>query len=102
MPGSPEVAAGFECCSDDRQTKILQYLKNNGERLDSEIAAEMGDSLEAICRCLSALSTKGDVIMCRTTRYSNGNTIEGMLCRASGFSPQASRGRKPNAQGKQG
>lgn len=102
MRGPTAVANGFEHCSDAHLTKILKYLKENGERLDSEIAVEMGETLENVCRCLSALSANGDVIMCRTTRYNDGSLVEGMLCRASGYSPQASRGRKPNAQVKKG
>jgi hypothetical protein len=41
------------------------------------------------------LSAKGDVIMCSTTRYTNGKPVQGMLCRASGYIPPASPGRKP-------
>lgn len=74
--------------------KILQYLKDHGERLDAEIAAETGISLETVCLHLSELAAKGEVIMCRTTRYIDGKTTEGMLCRISGFVPQASPGRK--------
>jgi hypothetical protein len=74
--------------------KILQYLKEHGERLDSEIAAEVGIPLETVCLHLAELAGKGEVIMCRTTRFIDGKTIEGMLCRISGFVPQASPGRK--------
>ncbi len=97
MPGPSDGETEFEHCSDIRQKSILQYLKDNGERLDSEIAAEMGDSLESICQCLSELSSRGDVIMCHTTRYNDGNVIEGTLCRASGYFRMATRGRKPGA-----
>lgn len=76
---------------------ILQYLKAHGERLDAEIAAETGLSLEKVCLRLSELSASGDVIMCRTTRFKDGKKIEGMLCRASGYVPQASPGRKSKA-----
>jgi hypothetical protein len=75
--------------------EILQYLKEHGERLDSEIAAGIGGSLESVCLCLSELTDRGDVIMCRTTRFAEGTQIEGMLCRASGYIPPASPGRKP-------
>jgi transcription initiation factor IIE alpha subunit len=78
-----------------RGLKILQYLKDHGERLDSDLAKETGCSLESICLCLSELSDRGDVVMCRTTRFTNGKKIEGMLYRASGYSPHASPGRKP-------
>ena len=73
---------------------ILQYLKENGERLDSELASETGVSLEDVCLRLAELSDRGDVIMCRTTRFTDGRKIEGMLCRVSGYFPPASPGRK--------
>lgn len=76
---------------------ILQYLKEHGERLDSEIASETGISLEKVCLGLAELSAKGDVIMCRSTRYTEGKKIEGMLCRVSGYVPHASPGRKPKS-----
>lgn len=75
--------------------EILKFLKANGERLDTEIATGMGVSLKNVRLLLSELSAKGEVIMCRTTRYTSGKPVEGMLCRASGFVPPASPGRKP-------
>ena len=77
--------------------EILQYLKDHGERLDSEIAAETGISLEEVCLSILELSAKGDVIMCRSTRYIDGKKIEGMLCRVAGYVPHASPGRKSKA-----
>jgi hypothetical protein len=77
--------------------EILQYLKDHGERLDSEIANETSMSLEYVCQHLSALAAKGEVIMCRTTRFKDDKKIEGMLCRAAGFIPPASPGRKPKS-----
>lgn len=77
--------------------EILQYLKDHGERLDSEIAAETGISLKNVSLYLAELAAKGEVIMCRTTRYMDGKKIEGMLCRVAGYIPPASPGRKPKA-----
>lgn len=74
---------------------ILQYLKEHGERLDSEIAMETGLSLEDVCLYLTKLAARGDVIMCRTTRYVDEERVEGMLYRVSGYVPMASPGRKP-------
>ena len=78
--------------------EILQYLKNNGERLDSEIAAAIGMSLATVRRGMSDLSAKGDVMMCRSIRFKEGKEIEGVLCRVSGYIPPASPGRKSKAQ----
>jgi hypothetical protein len=85
------------CKSPEQLGAILQYLKAHGERLDSEITAGIGSSLECVCIGLSELSDRGDVIMCRTTRFTEGRPVEGMLCRVSGYSPPAGPGRKPKA-----
>lgn len=75
--------------------EILKYLKAHGERLDAEIAADMGIPLEKVRSSLTELSGKGDVIMCRAIRFTEGRQVEGMLCRVSGYSPPMSPGRKP-------
>jgi hypothetical protein len=77
--------------------KILKYLKDHGEHLDAEIAKELGIPLANVSSQLSELASKGDVIMCHTTRFTNGKKVEGMLCRAAGYIPPASPGRKPKA-----
>ena len=77
--------------------EILQYLKNHGERLDSEIAAATGLSLANVRRGMSDLSAKGDVMMCRSIRFKDGKRIEGMSCRVSGYIPPAAPGRKAKA-----
>jgi DNA-binding Lrp family transcriptional regulator len=75
--------------------KIVDYLKKNGEKLDAEIAAGLGMSLEKTLLQLTELAAKGEVIMCRTTRYLDDKKVEGMLCRVAGYIPPASPGRKP-------
>lgn len=103
MPPRPwEEAIERERCSDDQQSEILRHLKDNGERLDIELAVEMGTQLETIRRCLSDLSARGDVIMCHAIRYNDGKEIEGTLCRASGYALPPSRGRRSGARDKQG
>ena len=76
---------------------ILQYLKEKGQLLDLEIAAGMGIPLPQVRTSLSALSARGEISSCRVTRFSDGNKIEGMLCRISGTTPPATPGRKPAA-----
>lgn len=76
---------------------ILQYLKLNGERLDSEIATATGISLAKVRLSVSELSAKGDVIVCRSIRYKEGKPIEAILCRVSGYIPPAAPGRKAKA-----
>lgn len=75
--------------------ELLQYLKQHGERLDAEIAEDLGISLEQLHARLSELSGQGEVILCRTTRFTEGRKVEGVLCRVSGYSPSMSPGRKP-------
>ncbi len=77
---------------------ILQYLKSNGERLDSEIAAATGTSLENVRKEVTSLSAKGEVILCRSIRYTDGKEVEAVLCRVAGYIPPPSPGRKPKAQ----
>jgi DNA-binding transcriptional regulator LsrR (DeoR family) len=75
--------------------EILQYLKLNGERLDSEIAAATGISLANVRRGVTDLSARGAVMMCRSIRFKDGKQIDAMLCRVSGYIPPAAPGRKP-------
>ncbi len=76
--------------------EILQYLtKHTGERLDSEIAKATGISLQSVRRHVTELSASGKVMTCRLTRFEDGKSIEGWLCRLSGYIPPAAPGRKP-------
>lgn len=77
--------------------EILQYLKLNGEQLDSQIAVGMGISLADVRRSLSELSAKSELITCHLIRFENGKRIDGTLYRASGYVPTPSPGRKSNA-----
>ena len=77
--------------------EIMQYLKKNGQRLDSEIAAATGMPLTKV-RCLLAdLSAQGEISKCSVVRFSEGKKIEGILCRVAGYIPPKSPGRKPAA-----
>jgi DNA-binding transcriptional ArsR family regulator len=75
--------------------EILQCLKKHGERLDSEIAKEMGMPLATVRQHVAGLAATGAVVTCNLTRFENGNRIEAWLCRVSGYYPPASPGRKP-------
>jgi hypothetical protein len=77
---------------------ILKYMKARGEQLDAEIAAATRIPLKDVGLYLSELSARGDVILCRSTRFIEGKKSEGMLCRIAGFIPVASPGRKPGAR----
>ena len=75
-------------------SEILQYLKAHGEKLDTEIAAATGLSIEAIRIQLIALDENHEVMVCQSTRYVKGKKIESMSGRISGFIPKAAPGRK--------
>jgi predicted ArsR family transcriptional regulator len=74
---------------------ILHCLKKYGERLDSEIAEEMGIPLATVRERLAGLAATGAVVTCNLTRFADGQRIEGWLCRVSGYIPPAAPGRKP-------
>jgi len=76
---------------------ILDYLKNTGEKLDSEIAAATGLSLANVRSSVQDLHARGAIMVCKSIRYQDGKEIDGILCRISGYIPQAAPGRKPKA-----
>jgi DNA-binding Lrp family transcriptional regulator len=77
--------------------KIMQYLKKNGQRLDSEIATATGLPLAKVRNLLTDLSAQGEISKCSVVRFNDGKKIEGMLCRVSGYIPPKAPGRKPGA-----
>lgn len=77
---------------------ILQYLKKNGQHLDSEIALATGIPLHKVRASLAALSQQGEISQCNVTRYDDGKPVEGILCRIAGSIPPSTPGRKPGAK----
>jgi DeoR/GlpR family transcriptional regulator of sugar metabolism len=79
--------------------EILDFLKKNGEKLDSEIAEAMGMTLVNTRNQLAELSAKGEIMVCHSTRFdAKGKKIEGIKCRLAGFIPPAAPGRKSKSQ----
>lgn len=76
---------------------ILQYLKDHGEQLDSEIASGTGISLANVRLRVSDLSARGEVITCRVIRFKDGKKSDGVLYRAAGYIPPPAPGRKAKA-----
>ena len=74
----------------------LECLKKHGERLDSEIAEEMGVPLAMVRQRLVRLAAAGEIITCTLTRFESGNPVEALLCRVTGYVPPKAPGRKPN------
>lgn len=77
--------------------EILQYLKKNGQRLDSEIAEAVGMPLSKVRGLLADLSAQGEISKCSFVGFNQGKKTEGMLCRVAGYVPPKSPGRKPAA-----
>ena len=75
--------------------QILQCLKKHGQRLDSEIAKEIGVPLAIVRQKAASLAATGAVITCSLTRFENGKRIDSLLYRVSGYIPPAAPGRKP-------
>lgn len=74
---------------------VLEYLKKHGQRLDREIAKEMGISLIQVRSAISELESTKSISSCSVTNFEDGVATEGMLCRISGYIPPAAPGRKP-------
>ena len=76
---------------------ILDYLKIHGDQLDSEIADSLHLSRAQVASDISRLSSSGDLICCKVTRYIDGKQVEGVSCRLSGSLPKAAPGPKIGA-----
>ena len=77
---------------------VLQCLKKYGQRLDLEIAKEMGVPLATVRQRLVGLAATREVIMCNLTRYEKGKRIDAWQCRVSGYAPPPAPGRKAKAK----
>ena len=77
--------------------EVLQYLKKNGQRLDTEIAAATKLPLSKIRGLLDDLSAQGQISRCKVIRFNQGKEVESVLCRVAGYIPPKSPGRKPAA-----
>ncbi len=75
--------------------EVLECLKKYGQRLDFEIAKEVGVPLTTVRKRLESLAASGAVITCRLTRFDKGTRIEAWQCRVSGYVPPPAPGRKP-------
>lgn len=74
---------------------ILDYLKLGGDHLDTEIAVATGMSLDKVRRGVTDLQARGAVMVCRSIRYKDGEEVDSMVCRISGYIPPRAPGRKP-------
>lgn len=77
---------------------ILQFLKTHGARLDSEIATALHMPMSLVRSHVSQLSSSGEIVCCKVTRYVGGETIEGLSYRLSCTLPPPARGPKPGVK----
>lgn len=78
--------------------EILQYLKKQGECLDSAIASATKIPLPDVHLHLAELKAKSQVILCQSTKFVKGKEVNAIICRISGYIPPAKPGAKPKAQ----
>jgi len=78
--------------------EILQCLKKYGQRLDSEIAKEIGVPLATVRLRVADLAATGAVITCNLTRFDGGKRTDSWMCRMSGYTPPPAPGRKAKAK----
>jgi DNA-binding IclR family transcriptional regulator len=77
--------------------EVLECLRKYGQRLDTEIASEIGMPLSTVRARLVSLAASGAVITCSLTRFEKGKRLDAWQCRVSGYVPQPVPGRKPKA-----
>ena len=82
----------------ETMNEIMQYLKNHGERLDTDIAEATGISLATVRLQLAELAAKCEVVACHSIRFKKGKRVEGTIYRIAGYTPPAAPGRKSKAQ----
>jgi hypothetical protein len=73
---------------------LLACLRAHGQRLDFELADEVGVPVSEV-RDRFAPLLKGEVVACKVTRFDNGKPLDAMIYRAAGYFPPAAPGRKP-------
>ena len=77
--------------------EVLECLKKYGQRLDVEIAKEIGVPLATVRTRLLGLAATGEIITCHLTRFEGGKRMEAWQCRVSGYVPPPAPGRKPKS-----
>ena len=62
---------------------IIEFLRVNGEKMEAEIAKGLQIPMTQVQSQLAQLSSAGDVICCKVTRFAGGKKIEGTSYRLS-------------------
>ena len=78
MPiGAPNPARSF------LREQILQQLGSKGERLDHDLAAALSTPLQMVRNSLAELASRGEVVLCQSIQFRDGERIEGLRCRVA-------------------
>jgi hypothetical protein len=77
---------------------ILEYLKKYGEGCDTEISAATGIPLINVHQRLTELTTNGEIMTCKATRFEDGKKFEVIICRLVGHGPIIKPGKKSKPQ----
>jgi predicted ArsR family transcriptional regulator len=62
---------------------ITDYLQANGEKMEAEIAKALQLTMAQVHDHLTQLSSKGEVICCKVTKFQDGKKVEGTSYRLS-------------------
>ena len=63
--------------------EIIEFLRVNGEKMEAEIAKGLEMPISLVQTELAQLSSAGDVICCRVTRFVGKKKVEGTSYRLS-------------------
>jgi len=64
-------------------SSVIEFLQVNGEKMEAEIAKALQVPIAVIQTQLAQLSSTGEVICCKVTRFAGGKKIEGTSYRLS-------------------
>lgn len=76
--------------------EVFLALKKHGQMLDLDIAAAIGIAPDEVRTCLAEMSARGEIFCCNVTRFPDGEPVQALQCRISGYMPPPASGRKPS------
>jgi len=84
-------------CEAFLRKRILEQLKARGEGLDHDLAATLQAPLQVIRNSLAELASRGDVVLCRSNQFRDGETIKGLRDRAASHRAATGQGRRSHS-----
>ena len=74
--------------------QILEQLNAKGERLDHDLAAALSAPLQVVRNSLAELASRGEVVLCQSVQFRDGERIEGLRCRVAAYVAVMGPGRR--------